>query len=106
VLGYYNIDFFMYALFTMVNGTADSLKAWMDEWVYGCANRAAYIDRYIEKFGSNILDGIKAKAFYSAPANYGSAFTSRWDREGRERNMGLTMKELEKTLKERGMLYE
>jgi len=106
VLGYYNIDFFMYALFTMANGTADGLKAWMDEWVYGCENRAAYVDHYIEKFGSSILDGIKAKAFYSAPANYGSAFTSRWDREGRERNMGLTMEELEKTLKERGMLYE
>ena len=106
VLGHYNIDFFMYGLFVMADGTADGLKAWMDEWVYGCENRAAYIDRYIQKFGSGILDGIKAKAFYSAPANYGSAFTTRWDREGRERNMGLTMEELEKTLKERGKLYE
>jgi len=106
VLGHYNIDFFMYGLFAMANATADDLKAWMDEWVHGCENRAAYIDRYIQKFGSGILDGIKAKAFYSAPANYGAAFTSRWDREGRERNMGLTMEELEKTLKERGKLYE
>jgi glutaconate CoA-transferase subunit A len=106
VLGHYNIDFFMYGLFMMADGTADGLKAWMDEWVYGCENRAAYIDRYTQKFGSGILDGIKAKAFYSAPANYGAAFTSRWDREGRERNLGLTMEELEKTLKERGQLYE
>jgi glutaconate CoA-transferase subunit A len=106
VLGHYNIDAFMYGLFMMADSTADGLKAWMDEWVYGCVNRAAYIDRYIQKFGSEVLDGIKAKAFYSAPANYGSAFTTRWDRDGRERFMGLTMEELEKTFQERGKLYE
>jgi len=106
VLGHYNIDFFMYGLFVMADSTGDGLRSWMDEWVYGCENRAAYIDRYIQKFGSSILDGIKARAFYSSPANYGSAFTTRWDREGRERNMGLTMEEFEKTLKERGKLYE
>lgn len=106
VLGFYNMDFFMYALFTMANGTGDGLKEWMDEWVYGCENRTAYIDRYVQKYGSNILDGIRAKSFYSAPANYGSAFTSRWGRDGRERTIGLTLEELEKTLKERGKLYE
>jgi len=106
VLGYYNIDPFMYGLFMMADSTADGLKSWMDEWVYGCANRAAYLDRYIQKFGIEVLNGIKAKAFYSAPANYGSAFTTRWDCEGRERFMGLTMEELEKTFQERGKLYE
>ncbi len=106
VLGYYNIDPFMYGLFMMSDATSDGLKSWMDEWIYGCVNRAAYLDRYIGRFGSEILDGIKAKAYYSAPANYGSAFTTRWDREGRERFMGLTMEELEKTFQERGKLYE
>jgi len=106
VLGHYNLDFFMYGLFMMADSTADGLKTWMDEWIYGCENRTAYMDRYIQRFGSSVLDGIRAKAFYSAPANYGSAFTTRWDREGRERNMGMTMEELEKTLKERGKLYE
>ncbi len=106
VLGYYNIDPFMYGLFMMADATADGLKSWMDEWIYGCVNRAAYLDRYIGRFGSEILNSIKAKAFYSAPANYGSAFTTRWDREGRERFMGLTMEELEKTFQERGKLYE
>lgn len=106
VLGHYNLDFFMYGLFMMADSTAGGLKTWMDEWIYGCENRAAYVDRYIQRFGSSVLDGIRAKPFYSAPANYGSAFTTRWDREGRERYMGLTMEELEKTLKERGKLYE
>jgi len=49
VLGYYNMDQFMYGLFMMADGTADGLKAWMDEWIYGCENRAAYIDHYIQK---------------------------------------------------------
>ncbi len=106
VLGYYNMDQFMYGLFMAADGTADGLKAWLDEWVYGCPNHEAYINHYIQKFGSKCLDGIRAKAFYSAPANYGSAFTSRWDTEGRERNMGLTLAEFEHTLKERGKLYE
>jgi glutaconate CoA-transferase subunit A len=106
VLGYYNSDQMMYGLFMMMDGTADGLKEWMDEWVYGCATRADYIDRYVSKFGSRILDAIRCRAYYSAPANYGSAFTTRWDNEGKERAMGLTLAEFEQVLKERGKLYD
>ena len=107
VLGYYNLDFFMYnGLFASAAASADGLKAWMDEWIYECPDRASYIDHYIERFGSSALDELKAKPFYSAPANYGSAFTSRWDREGRERSMGVTRVQLEQLLKERGKFYE
>lgn len=106
VLGYYNVDSAMYGLFLMADSTADGLKAWMDEWVFGCENRAAYIGRYIGKFGINALNAIKAKPYYSAPANYGAAFTSRWDREGKEIFMGLTLPEMEAVLKERGKFYE
>lgn len=106
VLGYYNMDQLMYGLFQMADMTEDGLRAWMDEWIYGCETREAYIDRYVERYGSGILDGLRAKAYYSAPANYGAAFTSRWDRDGRERAMGVTLEELEGILKERGKLYE
>ncbi len=106
VLGYYNLDMFQYGMFMMADGSADGLKAWMDEWVYGCKDRKAYIDHYVQKFGSKSLDGIKAKPYYSAPANYGSAFISRWARDGKERNMGLTMDEFVTTLRERGKLYD
>jgi glutaconate CoA-transferase subunit A len=107
VLGYYNVDTFMYnGLFTSAAASADGLKAWMDEWVYGCPDRSSYIDRYIKKFGSAALDELRAKPFYSSPANYGSAFTSRWDREGKERSMGVTLPQLEKLLQERGKVYE
>ena len=57
------------------------------------------------KHGSHMLDIIRAKAYYSAPANYGAAYGSCWDNEGRERTMGLTIEEIEKVLEERGLLY-
>lgn len=106
VLGYYNVDQFMYGLFVTMDATADGLKTWMDEWVYGCEDRIAYIDHYVKKFGSRNLENIRCKPYYSAPANYGSAFTTRWDNEGKERAMGLTLAEFEQVLKERGLLYE
>ena len=106
VLGYYNIDSAMYGLFMMADATAEGLKAWMDEWVFGCENRTAYLERYIGKFGTKSLDAIRAKPYYSAPANYGAAVTSRWDRDGREIFTGLTLPELEAILKERGKFYE
>lgn len=104
VLGYYNLDRVMYALFFLMDTRGDSLKMWMDEWVYGCPNRHAYIDHYTATYGAGKLDAIKAKPFFSAPANYGGAFTSCWDNNGQERTMGITLEEMEKLLEERGML--
>ncbi|MGD0276332.1 MAG: CoA-transferase [Syntrophales bacterium] len=106
VLGYYNIDRPMYGMFFSADATGDGLKVWMDEWVYGCKSRESYIDHYISKFGSGGLDEIKAKAFYSAPANYGSAFTSYWNEQGKARGLDVTLEEMEKLMKERGMFYE
>jgi len=105
VLGYYNLDRAAYANFFMADMTGDGLKNWMDEWVYASRDRQAYLDNYISKFGSQGLDAIRAKAYYSAPANYGAAYTSCWDNENRERTMGVTLAELEKIMEERGLLY-
>jgi glutaconate CoA-transferase subunit A len=104
VLGYYNLDRMMYAMFFMMDMTGDSLKTWMNEWVYGCPNRQAYIDHYITSYGSGKLDAIKAKPYFSAPANYGAAYTSSWDNDDLERTMGITLEEMEKILEERGLL--
>lgn len=106
VLGYYNQDRFFYGVFLQANTTADGAKAWMDEWVYGCPDREAFIDHYSTRFGLGMLERLRAKAFYSAPANYGAAFTSVWDENGRNRLFGLTLEEVEKVMAERGLLYE
>ena len=76
VLGYYNQDRLMYGLFVTAASTSEGLKAWLDEWVYGCRDREAYLSRYIRSFGQEFLDKLKAQPYLSAPANYGSAFTS------------------------------
>jgi glutaconate CoA-transferase subunit A len=104
VLGYYNLDRMMYTMFFLMDMTGDSLKTWMDEWVYGCPDRQAYIDHYIASNGAGKLNAIRAKSYFSAPANYGSAFTSCWDNNERERTMGITLEEVEKILEERGLL--
>lgn len=105
VLGYYNLDRAAYANFFISDMRAEGLKAWMDDWIYSCRDRQAYIDHYMTVFGSGMLDAIRAKPYYSAPANYGSAFSSCWDNDGRERTMGVTIEELEEIMKNRGMLY-
>lgn len=104
VLGYYNLDRLMYAMFFVSDMTGDGLKAWMDEWVYGCVDRQAYLDHYMAKNGSEMLDAIRAKSYFSAPANYGAAYTSCWDNDNRERTMGITLQEMEQILEERGLL--
>ena len=106
VLGHYNRDPFFTGLFMRANATAEGAAGWMDEWVFGCPDRESYFDHYSEKFGMGMLDRLRAKAFYSAPANYGAAFTSIWDESGRNRILGLTLEEVEKTMAERGLLYE
>lgn len=103
MVGHYNLDKIAYASFLLADLTSESLSEWMDQWVYQCPNRAAYIDKYVSIHGSKTLNAIKARAFYSAPANYGSAFSSCWDEDGKERTMGITIDELNKMIEEGGL---
>jgi glutaconate CoA-transferase subunit A len=105
VLGYYNLDRTAYGLFFISDMTADGLKNWMDEWVYGCPDRRSYLDHYVSLLGAHALDVIRAEPYYSAPANYGSAYSSCWDNENKCRTMGITREELEKIMQERGLLH-
>ena len=106
VVGHYNMDKLMYGLFIMAAAGGESLKQWMDEWVFNCQDRQAYLDHYVERFGSGRLQKLVAKPLYSAPANYGSAFHSTWDENGKDRGTGLTMEEIENLLEERGLLHD
>lgn len=106
VIGHYNRDIMMYSIFARSCSDEKRMQEWMDEWVYGRAGREDYLEHYIERFGLKSLNKLKARPYYSAPADYGAAFNSMWDEEGRERNMGITMEELERFLHEKGALYE
>ena len=105
VLGYYNMDRVAFGQFLLSDMTGDGLQAWMDEWVYGCPDHQAYLDHIVNQRGSNALEAIRAKAYYSAPANYGAAYTSCWDNDGKERSMGITLEEMENLMEERGLLH-
>ncbi len=106
VCGYYNADDLMWGLFLAAAGTEAGLRSWMEEWIYGCPDRTTYMEHYRGLYGGEILDRIKAKEYLSPSVNYGSAFTSLWDEQGRERSTGVTLKEIENLLKERGMFCE
>lgn len=105
VLGYYNLDKTAYALFLLSDLNKEGLDAWLDKWVFGTRDRADYIQKYMAEHGKHTIDSIRAKAFYSSPANYGSAFSSCWDEEGRERTMGVTPEELDAIIEERGLFH-
>ena len=104
--GYWNLDDWFWAMMDMSNQTEDGFRTWMDEWVYKPKSRAEYIEHYIERFGKDALDRLKAKPYYSAPANYGSAFTSMWKDDGVDRMFGFTRERLEKMMEERGLLID
>jgi glutaconate CoA-transferase subunit A len=104
--GYYNLDTLFWAMMELADRTEESFRAWMKEWVYDLPNRAAYLEHYIERFGKEPLDKIKARPYYSAPVNYGSAFTSMWDDEEKMLLLEITRGEFEKLLEERGLLID
>ena len=106
VVGHYNQDRLMWGLFAAAAANRASMTEWMDEWIFGCQDRQAYIDHYVDKFGSDRLQRLVAKPLYSAPANYGSAFYSSWDENNKDRLTGLTMSEIENLLEEKGLLYD
>lgn len=106
VVGHYNLDRIAYNLFKGAAATEEGLQAWLDEWVYGCPDRAAYLDHYVSLFGIDMLEDLRAKDYFSAPANYGSAFTSAWNHDGTARGLGVTLEELESIMSERGLFHD
>ncbi|SHJ94956.1 glutaconate CoA-transferase subunit A [Desulfatibacillum alkenivorans DSM 16219] len=105
VLGYYNQDKLFYGLIMEAMKTREGMEKWLDEWVYNCPSRQAYLDHYAKVFHISRLQALKAKPLPSAPASYGAAFHSAWDENGRDRYLGKTREELELLLEQREKLY-
>jgi len=96
-------------MFSLINAAVCSeagLASMFDEWVYGLPDRAAYMKHYIEVFGQRSLDRFRARSYYSAPANYGVAFSSGWDTNGLALSLGVDMKGLEQLIEEKGELVD
>ncbi len=59
--GYYGLDIRFSQYQGKYERHAELLPAFLDEWVYGCADHAAYIEKYKSKFGQAGLDLLKPK---------------------------------------------
>lgn len=69
--GYYNVDRDFIFKYIRESRTAEGWKQFMDEWVYGVADRTAYLEKYIDTFGMKKFQGLKAKDMSSGSVNYG-----------------------------------
>ena len=64
--GFYDRDNDFYVAWREVSKSRESLEAWLDEWVYGVADRAEYRERMRER-----ADALAASERLSEPVNYG-----------------------------------
>ena len=65
--GYYDRDNAFYLAWDQISASEESVTAWLDEWVFGVADRQAYW----EKLGPETRERLKVKARLSTPVNYG-----------------------------------
>lgn len=66
VQGAYDRDNAFYVEWDTISREAATLNAWLDEWVYGIANRGEYVDKMRVR-----LEELKPGDAYAAPINYG-----------------------------------
>ncbi len=67
VQGYYDRDNEFYLAWDDLSRDAASTEAWLDEWVYGVADRTAYLN----KLGQSRLEALAAGTLEADPVNYG-----------------------------------
>lgn len=104
--GYRTVDTAMLNLITAAISSEAGLESMLDEWVYSLPDRHAYIQHYVAVFGQRSLAGYNIKSFYSAPANYGVAFESGWDMNGKSLKLGVDAEELERLIEDMGELVD
>jgi glutaconate CoA-transferase subunit A len=66
--GYYDRDNEFYLAWDKISESGETVKSWLDEWVYGVKDR----NEYWEKLGPKTHKRLKVKARYSERINYGS----------------------------------
>jgi glutaconate CoA-transferase subunit A len=65
--GYYDRDTQFYLAWDPISRDHGALLAWLDEWVYGLAGRA----EYVEKMGAEAWDRLSSGEAWSGQVNYG-----------------------------------
>lgn len=65
--GYYDRDNEFYLAWDKVSESVETVKAWLDEWVFGVKDRA----EYMEKLGKEKREQLRIESLMSEPVNYG-----------------------------------
>ena len=65
--GYYDRDNEFYLAWDKISESQETVKAYLDEWVYGVKDR----EEYWEKLGEKTHTRLKVEALYSEKINYG-----------------------------------
>ena len=65
--GYYDRDNEFYLGWDKVSASVESVKTWLDEWVYGVKDH----EEYLQKLGSETRERLKVEENYSEKINYG-----------------------------------
>jgi len=65
--GYYDRDNEFYLAWDRIAREPETLSAWLDEWVYGLANHA----EYVEKYGAAHWDALRPEPAMSGEVDYG-----------------------------------
>jgi glutaconate CoA-transferase, subunit A len=66
--GYYDRDNDFYIKWDKISETPEAIKAYLDEWVYGVADRSAYVD----KLGAETMERLKVPNRPAAVVDYGA----------------------------------
>ncbi|HSM72898.1 MAG TPA: CoA-transferase [Anaerolineales bacterium] len=65
--GYYDRDNEFYLAWDKVSESVESVRTWLDEWVFGVEDHG----EYLQKLGEETLERLKVEANYSEKINYG-----------------------------------
>jgi glutaconate CoA-transferase subunit A len=65
--GYYDRDNAFYIEWDQISRSQETLQAYLDEWVYGVADRA----EYWEKLGPEVHANLQVSSLPSIPVEYG-----------------------------------
>lgn len=68
--GFYDVDQAFGYLYQQASNTEEGFNAFLDEWVFGVADRKEYIKHYIDRFGYEQFDRLKAEFDYGYPVSY------------------------------------
>ena len=68
--GFYDADFTFTNLYKTASETEKGFREFLDEWVFGVADRTDYIQRYIEKFGYKQFRDLQSEFDYGYPVSY------------------------------------